>query len=83
MAARGQLSDVLELGARTGIVGELATVAGVSSGIGLDALEAGRIACLRDRPGIYSDYLVGDLAAPSSALLARLRRHRPTAVAGR
>jgi hypothetical protein len=71
---------LLDLGAGTGIVGELATVAGVSRVIGLDALEGARTACLRDRPGIYSDYLVGDLAAPSCDLLARLRRHRPTAL---
>ena len=71
---------LLDLGAGTGIVGELATIAGVSRVIGLDALEGARTACLRDRPGIYSHYLVGDLAAPPSDLLARLRRHRPTAL---
>ncbi len=71
---------LLDLGAGTGIVGELATVAGVSRVIGLDALEAARTACLRDRPGIYCDYLVGDLADPASDLLARLRRNRPTAL---
>ena len=71
---------LLDLGAGTGIVGELATAAGVSRVIGLDALEAARTACLRDRPGIYRDYLVGNLAAPPPDLLARLRRHRPTAL---
>jgi hypothetical protein len=71
---------LLDLGAGTGIAGELATVAGVSRVIGLDALEGARTACLRDRPGIYYDYLVGDLAAPPSDLLARLRRHGPTAL---
>jgi hypothetical protein len=71
---------LLDLGAGTGIVGELATGAGVSRVIGLDALEAARTACLRDRPGIYCDYLVGNLAAPPPDLLARLRRHRPTAL---
>jgi hypothetical protein len=71
---------LLDLGAGTGIVGELATAAGVSTVIGLDALEGARAACLRDRPGVYCEYLVGDLAAPSSDLLARLRRRRPTAL---
>jgi hypothetical protein len=71
---------LLDLGAGTGVAGELATEAGVSRVIGLDALEGARTACLRDRPGIYCDYLVGDLAAPPSDLLARLRRHRPTAL---
>lgn len=69
---------LLDLGAGTGAVGELASDLGVRTVIGVDALEAARAACLRDRPGIYRDYLVGDLAAPSPELLARLRGHRPT-----
>lgn len=69
---------LLDLGAGTGLVGELATASGVAGVIGLDALEAARAACLRDRPGVYRDYLVGDLAAPASGLLARLRAHGPT-----
>ncbi len=75
----GQIA-LLDLGAGTGIVGELANAIGVSDVIGLDALDAACTACLRDRPGIYRDYLVGDLAAPPGALLERLRRHRPTAL---
>lgn len=71
---------LLDLGAGTGIVGELANVAGVSTVIGLDALEGARTACLRDRPGVYCDYLVGNLAAPASDLLAGLRHRRPTAL---
>lgn len=69
---------LLDVGAGTGIVGELVTAAGVPVIIGFDALEAARTACLRDRPGVYRDYLVGDLAAPASDLLAGLRRHHPT-----
>ena len=69
---------LLDLGAGTGLVGELATALGVAGVIGLDALEAARAACLRDRPGVYRDYLVGDLAALASGLLARLRAHGPT-----
>ena len=30
--------------------------------------------------GVYREYLVGDLAAPEPDLLARLRRHQPTAL---
>ena len=71
---------LLDLGAGTGIVGELATRAGVSRVIGLDSLEGARTACLRDHPGIYLEYLLGDLAAPQSTLLARLRRYRPSAL---
>ncbi len=71
---------LLDLGAGTGIVGELANGLGVRTVIGVDALEAARAACLRDRPRVYRDYLVGDLAAPRPELLERLRRHRPTAL---
>jgi hypothetical protein len=71
---------LLDLGAGTGVVGELAAGLGVGALVGVDALEAARSACLRDRPGIYSDYLIGDLAAPAPELLARLRRHAPTAL---
>jgi SAM-dependent methyltransferase len=71
---------LLDLGAGTGLVGELARGLGVRDVIGVDALEAARTASLRDRPGVYADYLVGDLAAPGSELLARLRRYRPTAL---
>ena len=71
---------LLDLGAGTGIVGELASGLGIGTVIALDALEAAHLACLRDRPGIYRDYLVGDLALPPPELLARLRRRRPTAL---
>lgn len=71
---------LLDLGAGTGLVGELATRLGVPAVIGVDVLAAARAACLRDRPGMYRSYLVGDLAAPGQDLLARLRRHNPTAL---
>jgi hypothetical protein len=71
---------LFDLGAGTGIVGELAAAGGVSTIVGVDALEAARTACLRDRPGIYQDYLIGNLAAPAPDLLERLRRHGPTAL---
>ena len=70
----------LDLGAGTGIVGQLARDLGVGTLIGIDSLEAARTACLRDRAGVYREYLVADLAAPSPLLLARLRHHRPTAL---
>lgn len=71
---------LLDLGAGSGIVGELAEQLGVRTLIGVDSLKAARAACLRDRASVYNDYLVGDLASPSPELLARLRRHRPTAL---
>jgi SAM-dependent methyltransferase len=71
---------LLDLGAGTGMVGELAGELGIRTVVGVDALEAARTACLRDRPGVYRDYLIGDLAAPAPRLLAPLRRHQPTAL---
>jgi hypothetical protein len=71
---------LLDLGAGTGIVGELASGLGVRTLIGVDALEAARAACLRDRPGVYRDYLVGDLAAPSPELRTAVPGHRLTAL---
>jgi hypothetical protein len=71
---------LFDLGAGTGLVGELANGLGVSTIIGFDALPAARAACLRDRPGVYRDYLLGDLAAGEERLLSEIRRHRPTAL---
>jgi hypothetical protein len=71
---------LLDLGAGTGVVGELARDLGVATVIGLDSLSAARAACLRDRPHVYRDYIVGDLATAPPELVARVRRHRPTAL---
>ncbi|MFD3584500.1 methyltransferase domain-containing protein [Streptomyces sp. NPDC058683] len=51
---------VLDVGAGTGLVGELVRHAGVARVVGVDALPAAREASLRDRPGVYADYVVGD-----------------------
>jgi hypothetical protein len=67
----------LDLGAGTGLVGELVRGFGVTRVVGFDALAAARDACLRDRPGVYLDYLVGDLADPAPGLLQSLRAHEP------
>jgi hypothetical protein len=71
---------LLDLGAGTGLVGELARGLGVRTVVGVDALEAARAACVRDRPRVYRDYLIGDLAAPSPGLCAELHRQQPTAL---
>src|ERR1700750_329751 len=68
---------VLDVGAGTGLVGELLLGGGVRRVIGLDALPAAHAASTRDRPGVYSDYLIGDLASEDSTLLADLREHEP------
>jgi hypothetical protein len=69
---------LLDLGAGTGLVGELVRGLGVGHVVGLDALAAARDACVRDRPGIYCEYLVGDLAKPRPRLLADLREQHLT-----
>jgi SAM-dependent methyltransferase len=51
---------VLDVGAGTGLVGELVRHGGVGQVVGVDALAAARAASLRDRPGAYADYVVGD-----------------------
>ena len=72
--------SLLDLGAGTGLAAALAGALGFASVVGLDLLPAAREAALRDRPGVYADYVVGDLAAPQPGLLDRLRRHRPGAL---
>jgi hypothetical protein len=69
---------LLDLGADTGIVGELLCGLGVGNVVGLDALAAARAVCLRDRPGIYRGYLVGDLANTTQQLLGQPRDHHLT-----
>src|SRR6185312_427246 len=66
---------VLDVGAGTGLVGELLLGGGVKRMVGVDALPAARSACMRDRPGVYSTYLIGDLAAGDSELCGALRGH--------
>jgi hypothetical protein len=73
---------LLDLGAGTGLAGELAAQLGFAEIVGLDLLPAARAAALRDRPALYGDYLVGDLAAPAPELLERLGAHRPDAMIG-
>jgi SAM-dependent methyltransferase len=71
---------VLDLGAGTGLVGELLRELGFVDVIGVDALKEARAACLRDRPGVYRDYLVGDLADRCAELSAQLHGFRPDAL---
>lgn len=63
---------VLDVGAGTGLVGELLRGGGVARVVGVDSLPAAREAGLRDRPDVYADYLVGDFA-DDTALRERLR----------
>lgn len=53
---------VLDLGAGNGMVGEELANLGVKTIVGVDNIEAAADATKRDRPGIYEDYLVTDIA---------------------
>ena len=68
---------ILDIGSGTGLVGELVRGGGVARVVGVDSLAEGRMACTRDRPGIYAEYLIGDLGSHSGTLPARLRGYAP------
>jgi SAM-dependent methyltransferase len=67
---------VLDMGAGNGMVGEELVRAGVGEVVGLDILPEAKVAAQRDRPGVYSDYVVADLTAPNDAVTASLRSRR-------
>jgi SAM-dependent methyltransferase len=56
--------QVLELAAGNGVTGECFRKAGFRTIIGLDILECARDAALRDRPSVYSDYIVENIDSP-------------------
>lgn len=62
------LSDrrMLDFGAGNGIVAERLRETGCARIVGLDIIPEARDAALRDRPGAYDDYLVGDITALSA-----------------
>ncbi len=53
---------VLDLGAGNGVVAEELRARGVGTVVGLDNVHEAGEAAERDRPGLYAEYLVGDLA---------------------
>ena len=53
---------VLDVGAGNGMVGDELRALGIQTIVGVDVLEEARNATLRDRPGVYKDYVVADLA---------------------
>jgi predicted TPR repeat methyltransferase len=55
---------VLDMGAGNGIVGEELINIGVHEVIGVDIIAEAKDAAYRDRPEVYSDYIVDDLALP-------------------
>ena len=64
---------VLDVGSGTGLVGEFVRDGGVARVVGVDALPAAREAALRDRPGVYADYVIGDFQRDDDTLREALR----------
>lgn len=64
---------VLDLGAGNGMMGEALKEVGIARLVGADIIPEAREAAYRDRPGVYDDYYVADLASPSPELQDELR----------
>ena len=64
---------VVDFGAGNGLGGEDLHASGVGELVGVDLEPMARTAAERDRPGVYPDYLVGDLGAWSEDQMDRLR----------
>lgn len=80
-AGRNPASErVVDFGAGNGLGGIDLRELGIGTLIGVDLEPMARVAAERDRPGVYDDYLVGDVGAWSEAELQALRDHEPTAV---
>lgn len=71
---------VIDFGAGNGLGGDALRALGVGELVGIDIEPTARTAAHRDRPGVYDDYLVGDLGTWSPDELAALAARKPTAV---
>ena len=71
---------VIDLGAGNGIVAEDLRKVGAEKIVGIDILPEARDAALRDRPGVYTDFVVADLCDPSPEVSSRIRATRPNAL---
>jgi predicted TPR repeat methyltransferase len=71
---------VVDFGAGNGMVGRELRRIGARRIVGADILEEARAAAQRDLPGVYDDYLVDDMSAPSMESDERLRGLRPNAM---
>ena len=65
----------LDFGAGNGMVGELLSGLGIESLVGLDLLPEARDAAMRDRPGLYDDYLAVDITELDTSDRADLDEH--------
>lgn len=66
---------VLDLGAGNGCVAEELARAGTERFVGVDIYDEAAEAAERDRPGLYDDYVIGDLTRPDNGAERTLRRH--------
>lgn len=66
----------LDVGAGNGLVGHELRCLGAPLVIGVDLLPEARAAALRDRPGVYDDYLVADLTTLDEAQRLQLEQLR-------
>jgi hypothetical protein len=76
---RGQRVEdlrALDLGAGNGMVGDELRSLGVDYIVGVDIIPEAREAALRDRDGIYEDYLIADMTGISEERLRELSANR-------
>ena len=71
---------VIDVAAGNGVSGEALRAAGMHVVLGTDIVPEAREAALRDRPGVYDEYLTLDLTAPSDAQTEHLRSLRANAL---
>lgn len=67
--------NVLDLGAGNGIVAEELVSHGVDTVVGVDIIDEAKEAAYRDRPEVYEDYLIVDLANPSQEIERKLENY--------
>jgi len=68
----------LDLGAGNGFVAEELHKMGISEFVGIDLVPNAAVAAERDRPGLYTDFIVGDLLNLEDAARQRLDARRYT-----
>lgn len=73
--------NVIDMGAGNGIVAEELKNIGVDTIVGIDIIEEAKIAAKRDRPDVYNDYLVTDLAKADPQTINYLERMNINCVA--
>ena len=66
---------VLDLGAGNGCVAEALSEIGISEFVGIDICREAPMAAERDRPGLYRDYVLGDMTDLADDDAAKLQTH--------